>query len=274
MSKLQRILEDYEVELLQSKNPLISSLLTELIPLIKETVKKYETSARIAGMNFTDFDRQIVSLTLQYDMVKNLEKYTLNTDKLSEFTVSRQNNSFVISATIERDGTPYSFQTEIINAGGYNIQRFHYRYITKTRLPITGQDTEAKRIKAELNKLSKGEKIQHEINQLTKRIEKNQQLVIANSKLTDDEILNIIKVRTYDMPYKTYTWEELSDTAKKNYDNSPERFAAKQEVHKQDSINFWKKRNITWKEQDSQVAQKEIEKLQKKLDSLLQINNN
>ena len=62
-------------------------------------------------------------------------------------------------------------------------------------------------------------------------------------------------------------WNELSDDQK-------ERFGSEVEMQKdnkeqtQSAINWWKKRNIEWKQQDIASSKKEMEKAQKKLDAL------
>jgi hypothetical protein len=172
---------------------------------------------------------------------------------------------------VERDGNNYPFNTEVIYAGGYNIQKLHFRYLTKTTLPQTGQSTETQKLKAELVKMGKGEKLQKDIERLKKRIELNQKEIDANSKFNDKQILD--KVNAGDnvagKPFVWPSWEEIVKRgADKNYNNDEKYYNQRKKESEDGSIEFWKKKNITWKQQDIASSKKEIEKTQKKLDNL------
>lgn len=254
-----------------SKNPLINRLLVELKPLIadiiEDTKQRYKKDDRV----FSEYDAHYTEIVLKYDMVKALEKYTLPTDKMSDVVVKNSSKgAFQIRCIVERDGNKYPFNTEVIYAGGYNIQKLHFRYLTKTTLPFTGQSVETQKLKAELAKMSKGEKLQKDIERLKKRIELNQKEIDVNSKFNDKQILD--KVNAGDnivgKPYVWPSWKELSDTAKQNYNNDETYFNQRKKESEEGSVEFWKKKNIIWKQQDIETSKKEIEKLQKKLDNL------
>jgi len=69
-------------------------------------------------------------------MIHSMGNYIKSTDKLvgePKFTMGK--TGFELDLTIQRAGKNYDFHTEAITAGGYNIQRLHYRYIPKTKLP-------------------------------------------------------------------------------------------------------------------------------------------
>ena len=273
MIRLRDLLKEGE-----TKNPLINRLLVELKPLIidiiEATKKKYEKEDR----EFTKYDAYYTEIVLKYDMVKALEKYTQPTDKMSGVIVKNSNKgSLQISCIIERDGTKYPFNTEVIYAGGYNIQKLHFRYLTKTTLPYTGQSAETQKLKAELSKLSKGEKLQKDIEILKQRIENNQKVIDTNSKLSDKEIIKIVSADGYGRTstggwfasqLQLLKWDELSDDQKERFGNK----SAMEKDNKEQTesaITWWKKRNIEWKKQDIASSKKEMEKLQKKLDSLV-----
>jgi hypothetical protein len=257
----------------ETKNPLINRLLVELKPLIadiiEDTKKKYEKDDK----EFSEYDAYYTEILLKYDMVKALEKYTDPTDKMSNVSVSNTSKgAFKISCIIERDGNRYPFNTEVIYAGGYNIQILHFRYLTKTTLPQTGQSVETQKLKMELVKLSKGEKLQNDIEKLKKRIELNQKEIDANSKFNDKQILDKVNSgdNTLGKPYTWPSWEELvKKGVAKNYNNDETYFNQQKKKAEEDDIEFWKTKNIKWKQRDIETSKKEIQKAQKKLDNLM-----
>jgi hypothetical protein len=260
-----------------TKNPLINRLLVELKPLIadiiEDTKQRYKQDDRV----FSEYDSHYTEVVLKYDLVKALEKYTLPTDKMSNVDVRNSSKgAFQIKCIVERDGNKYPFNTEVIYAGGYNIQKLHFRYLTKTTLPYTGQSVETQKLKAELAKMSKGEKLQKDIEILKQRIENNQKVIDTNSKMSDKEIIKIVSEPDYGRtstggwfasPLQLLKWNELSDEQK-------EKFGSKSAMEKDNkeqaehAIAWWKKRNIEWKEQDIKSAKIEMQKTQKKLDNL------
>jgi hypothetical protein len=261
----------------ETKNPLIKRLLVELKPLIadiiEDTKQRYKKEDRV----YSEFDAYYTEITLKFDMVKALEKYTQPTDKMSEVKVKNSSKgSFQISCIIERDEVKYPFNTEVIYAGGYNIQKLHFRYLTKTSLPYTGQTAETQKLKAELAKLSKGERLKKDIEILQKNIDYNQNLIDTNSKISDKEIIKIVSADGYGTTptggwfasqLKPLNWYELSDEQKERFGSE----AAMEKDNKEQteySIAWWKKRNIQWPMDTMKTAKLEKVKVEKKLDAL------
>lgn len=82
------------------------------------------------------FDKYIIEFkqSIVYDMIRSLSKNCEATDKLvGDITLSSR-GTVEIQCQIERDGVVNNYKTSLITAGGYNIQCYHYRYITKTTL--------------------------------------------------------------------------------------------------------------------------------------------
>ena len=273
MIKLKDLLNEVE-----NKNPLINRLLVELKPLIADIIEDTRQRYKKDDKAFSEYDAYYTEITLKYDMVKALEKYTLPTDKMSNVEVKNSSKgSFQISCMVERDGVKYPFNTEVIYAGGYNIQKLHFRYLTKTTLPYTGQSAETQKLKSELAKLSKGEKLQKEIEQNQKVIQYQQNLIDKHSKLSDKEIIKIVSEPGYGRTpngswfaaqLKPLKWDELTSTQKDHFGNK----AAMEKDNKEQaehSIAWWKKRNIQWPEDTIKSAKQYIVKAQKKLDNLV-----
>ena len=196
-------------------------------------------------------------------MVKAIEIYTLPTDSLVTVssTISNKGN-LEISAQIQRGGEVYNFNTEVIYAGGYNIQQLHFRYITKTNLPKTGSSVVTKEYADKIKKLSKLEKLNNEIQSLQNRIKTNQDLIAVNSKMRDSEILEILKKEDVNIDV---TWKDIvSRGADKNYNDQTD-FQERQNEYIKSRIEFWKKKNIGWKVEDVEGAKKQIQKLEQKI---------
>ena len=267
-----RYFKTYNQFINESKeNHIMNVILNSLEQTINEMTAEIETWFR---KNFpknviTDYDLESWRISLIRDMVKAVEKYTLPSDVLVDIQSNKGNKGNIeIVAKIQRDGEVYDFRTEAIYAGGRNIQVLHYRYITKTRLPKTGNSTLTKEYDAKYKKLSKLEKLNTEINRYQTRIAKAEEDVAINSKMNDDEIIQALKDGGdwYDWP----TWDEIvKRDAAKNYNNDEGYYNQEMEDGIARKINNWKNKNITWKEKSIVELSKEIVKLQKKIDALL-----
>ena len=247
-------------------NVILDALEPTILEMVNETEAWYEAKFK---QDFTDFDRQMTRLNLIFDMVKAVETYTKPTDSLLSINViTSVKGNIEINAQIQRDADTYSFSTEAIYAGGHNIQRLHYRYITRTNIPKTGASTISKEYSDKIKRMSKAEKLNAEIKQYEARVAKAQEDLAINSKLTDDEIVQTLKDSKdwYEWP----TWAEIvKRDAAKNYNNDEAYYNQEMEGGIADSIKSWKRTNITWKEQSVVAWTKEITKLQNKLEDFI-----
>ena len=264
-------LKSYEQFLNESKqdnivNVILDALEPTILEMVNETEAWYEAKFK---RDFTDFDRQMTRLNLIFDMVKAVENYTQPTDSLLSINViTSVKGNIEITAQIQRGVDTYSFSTEAIYAGGHNIQRLHYRYITRTNIPKTGASTISKEYSDKIKRMSKAEKLNAEIKQYEARVAKAQEDLAINSKLTDDEIVQTLKDSKdwYEWP----TWAEIvKRDAAKNYNNDEAYYNQEMEGGIADSIKSWKRTNITWKEQSVVAWTKEITKLQNKLEDFI-----
>jgi hypothetical protein len=159
--------------------------------------------------------------------------------------------------------------TEAIVAGGYNIQRAHYRYLTKTNLPKTGQSAVAQSYAAEIKKLTKVEKLNYEISNFERDIEKIDSKLPANSSLTDAQIAQILKDEGH-YSHNNPSWEQIiKNGAAKNYNNSEEEYNAAVAGYQADGINFWKTQNVEWPTKRRKSLEKEIAKLRTKVEAAI-----
>jgi len=245
---------------------IVNVILNKLEPTISEMVSQTEAwFEEKFKQDFTDFDREMARLNLTFDMVKAVETYTNPSDTLLSIKVDTSiKNNIEITAQIERDGVTYNFSTEAIYAGGYNIQRLHYRYITRTNIPKTGSSTVSKEYSEKIKRMNRIERLNKDIKQYETRVAKAQAELAVDSKLTDDEIIQTLKDKKdwYEWP----TWKEIVKRgAAKNYNNDEAYYNQEMQDGLASSIESWKRIHITWTKQSIDAWTKEIAKLQDKL---------
>ena len=257
-----------EGRLLEEGN-IINVILDELEPTILDMVAEMEARyEEQTKRKFTDFDREMSRLGITSDMVKAIERYTSPTDTLLSMEVSTSvKGNLEIIAEIKRDGVTYHFSTEAIYAGGHNIQRLHYRYITRTNIPRTGASTITKVYSEKVKRMTKMERLNKDLQQYKDRVAKSEEEVIINSKLTDDEITQVGLEKDKWMEWPT--WEEIiRRDAAKNYNNDEAEYNQKMKDSIAYNIDRWKHQNITWKKHNISQLNKEIGRLEKKLSAL------
>ena len=139
-------------------------------------------------LNITPWMEKMIRLSLVIDLMKALQNYILPTDKLVGLNWYGGPKGIEISAGIEREGVRYHFLTEAITAGGYNIQRFHYRYIVKSKMPRVMSDL-ATEYQNEYKKLSKIEKLEKEIENLQNQINEYQNRIDYLAPMNHEELV-------------------------------------------------------------------------------------
>ena len=147
------ILEVKERESIHNKiNNMKKRLETPNIPkfdlrFLPERIKQLETSI--------ERDIYFWKLGLKFKLFNSLANYIQETDVITEIKLTKSVKGLEINCNVTRDGVTYEFNTRAIEAGGYDIQCFHYRYITKTSLPKTEDKTISKifKLNEELSKI-------------------------------------------------------------------------------------------------------------------------
>ncbi len=263
-----KLFEEYILE--SNSENIVNKILTALTDDIQYLIGKHEEAfQKHYERPMTAYDKELTRLNIIWDMVKSIEAYTLPTDEL--ITVSSSISSkgnLEIFAQIQRGDQVYPFNTEVIYAGGHNIQRLHYRYITKTSLPKTGSSSINNEYRDRIKKLSRLEKINNEILQYQARIKRGEETLQINRQKTDSEIWDEIKSKKdyYEWP----TWQEIVKRgADKNYEYSEDFYNQEKAKSYTRSLEFWKSMNINSIETQTLSYQKEVIKLRKKLDQLI-----
>lgn len=247
-------------------NVILDSLEPTIVEMLAATEKWFVETFK---QEFTKYDREMARINLTYDMVKSIETYTQPTDVLISMNVRRSvKGNIQIDAQIQRGETTYNFSTEAIYAGGHNIQRLHYRYIVKTNLPKTGASEITKEYSEKIKKMSKLEKLNKEIESYQVRIERTKEKIEVNSKLNDDEILDVLNSRE---DYSKWpTWEEIVRRgADVNYNNDENVYNQEREKSIQSRIKLWKDMNVNSQKRYLVDYQKSVNKLIAKRDSMV-----
>ena len=266
-------LKSYKQFLNESKQDnIVNVILDALEPTIVEMVNETEAWFSVKfKQEFTDFDREMTRLNLIFDMVKAIESYTKPTDQLLSMNVRKSvKGNIQIDAQIQRDRETYSFSTEAIYAGGHNIQRLHYRYITKTSIPKTGASVISKEYSNKIKKMTKAEKLNFDIENLERDITRVKEKLAKHVPMTDAQI----EQELIDAQYWAYkanpTWDELvKRDAAKNYNNSEEEYNASVAKNKADAIEFWKTQNIQWPTNRLKALEKALAKERAKLAAIM-----
>jgi len=211
--------------------------------MISSTVKslqdQYDKEGNLKIVSASE--AEYIRLGIISDMSIALSKYIKPTDKLIEAKSSNFiNNLMTVNITINRDGENIPLRTDVIFAGGYNIQKLHYRYITKTKLPLLSNDDVKKAYKEKIAKLTKAEKILSEIDYFQKLIDKESFKIEESKTITESEILN--RNKYYSDSLTKVTWSDIVNRgADANFDYKEENFLKSQEEFKQNIIDrYWK----------------------------------
>lgn len=260
-----KLFKDFILE--SNSENIIDKILTALTDDIQHLIGKHEEAfQKQFERPMSAYDKELTRLNIIWDMVKAIEIYTLPTDILVTVSSSTSHKgNLEIFAQIQRGDQVYPFSTEVIYAGGYNIQRLHYRYITKSGLPKTGSKAVSTVYANKIKKLSKLEKLNLEIERYEERIKKNEETLQTNRSKTDAQIWDEIKSKK---DYKEWpTWQEIVKRgADKNYEYSEDLFNQKRIEDDKRKLAFWQSMNISGIERQTVAYQKELVKLKKKLE--------
>lgn len=233
-----------ETILLQLKKPI-----DDITARIIESEKKEYLKKMGRELIITPHFEKMIRLSLVIDLMKALQNYVLPTDELEEMGWYEGPKGIEIHARINRNGEKHYFLTEAITAGGYNIQRLHYRYLTKTKMPRVFGNLAAEYVE-EQKKMNKIERLENELKGLTSRLEEKQNEFNTYSAMNCEELIEAMKEdKMFGWRYEA--WEKRGDV----------------EVL-EEGIQSMKNWHIDYPKRDIKNLTKQIAKLEVKINNL------
>lgn len=160
----------------------------ELVSNIKKQILSTENG------RWGKYDQEYFERSVNFDMIKSLEKFITEDLKLHGVSagVSKKGNLVIYSEWM--NGREEHFlNTEVIYAGGHNIQRLHYRYLVKSSLPRIYGSEESKNYKKQITKSEKIRESQNYITGLENRNTVSENKLEINKILTDGQIETLLK---------------------------------------------------------------------------------
>jgi hypothetical protein len=246
--------------LLQLEKP-INDLTLQII----ESEKTHYLKKTGKELNITPHFEKMIRLSLVIDLMKALQNYILPTDELVGLNWYGGPKGIEISAGIEREGVRYHFLTEAITAGGYNIQRFHYRYIVKSKMPRVNGGL-ATEYQNQYKKLSKIEKLEKEIENLQNQINEYQNRIdLLNPMSKEELIVELANHSMYGWRVKDTKWEDVD---KEYYKGTKEDWEAEQRKLVEDGVTEMLRWDVERPKRYIKDFEKKIVKLQTKIETL------
>jgi hypothetical protein len=173
---------------------LMSTKINEMTELIMEQECKAYLERNNRVYVHSEYDIKCIRMSLIIDLLKSIEKYTLPSDLVKSLRSDITPKGFTITATIDRDGIDYRFSTDVIIAGGYNIQCLHYRYITNTNMPrIIASFELTNKYKDELKSINAKQRVINEITYKQQAIARYQKDSIMSAEVNELNIKRLNK---------------------------------------------------------------------------------
>lgn len=246
-------------------------VLTALEPTILQICERMkqniiEAYAKKNGIDYkwTEFDQQMTRISVIVDMLKSFQKYTKPSDQLVTLIPREGSKGIEITAQIERDGQLYDYYTHAVYAGGYNIQREHLRYLTKTKLPKVNSDLASEYIK-KMKGLKKAERLQIDIRDTERTAKYYEDRIAEKGNLTDEQWAERFKAKDH-WAWNRLAWKDVDK--KDNFNNDEDVYNAEglrlqQEMIKRERVAIERDRDTL------KSVNKALVKQRAKLDTLL-----
>jgi hypothetical protein len=245
--QLEKPMNDITIRIIESEKAIY----------LKKTGKELTITPRIEEM---------IRLSLVIDLMKALQNYILPTDELEQMNWYEGVKGIEIHARINRTGETHNFMTEAITAGGYNIQRFHYRYITKTKMPRVMGDLAREYVEKQ-KQLNKVERLEKEIENYQTRITNYQIRINHLAPMNKEEL--IVELGNHPMLgwriKNDYKWEDIDQTYHKQ---TKEEWEMEQQKLIEDGVVQMLNWDVNGPKRYIKDFEKKIVKLQTKIDLL------
>lgn len=250
----------FKDQVLTALDPTIS----QICERIKQNIIKAYKKEKNIDYEWTLFDERTTRIGVIIDLLKSFQKYTKPSDALVTIKPNEGMKGIEINAKIERDGQEYDYYTYAVYAGGYNIQREHLRYLTKTKLPKVNSDLASEYI-AKQKALKKADRLKQQVEGAKERIKYFEDRIAEMGSLTDEQWAEKLKAEGH------WAWDrpEWKDVDKKhNFDNDENVYKAEGLRLQQEQIK--RQKVSVERDRDALKSQrKSLVKLQAKLDAEL-----
>ena len=255
-------MKNIKEQILENLEGPINNLTAQII----ESEKAHYLKKMGKELIITPHMEEMIRLSLVIDLMKALQNYILPTDELEQMNWYEGAKGIEISALIGRGGETHNFMTEAITAGGYNIQRFHYRYITKTKMPRVMSDL-AKEYVEKQKRLTTLERLEKDIETHQNLINTAQARIDHLAPMNKEEL--IVELGNHPVlswrVKNDYKWEDIDQTYHKQ---TKEEWEMEQQQLIERGVVEMLNWDVKWPKQRIKDSQKKIVKLQAKLESL------
>jgi len=176
---------------IKTNYPVIDSVITLCKPKFQEIVRRINDDLLSKKENvLTEKQVETIFVSCTYNLVKSMYNYIEKTDTLFFADTAYVRTGFVLTAMVVRDGQSFDLNTNVIVAGGYNVQCAHYRYITKTQLPRIRNSTALTPIQKIMKNISEAKRIEKKIQENLNQIDKILNVYIPKSQAEYQKYIN------------------------------------------------------------------------------------
>lgn len=259
------------IDLLEKLNPTLDTMVDNIFKVENYKREKDGSKTKI----YSEYDRKLEKLSIMHDIVKSFSTYTKLTDVLVEFSVKgSRKGTLQIEAKISRDGdSKYFLETRLIYAGGYNVQRLHYRVITSSNLPKDGDKTMMNGLALQIKKMTTTERLEKEIKSIESAIKRYTTELLEVEGLTDEKILesrydSSRSLKSYETLQPDYEYWENGFVVFTYANNTEDEYNKLIEKENITYVKNFKRINISIRKADIKKMQKSIEKIKTKISEL------
>lgn len=254
-----------------SHKSVVGQILDKIEPFLQQKIERAEKQFEEDFKRpMSDWDKESARLMATYEVVRAIERYTKPGDKVTDYITVRNapSGGIEIHTFIERGGKNYEFVTDVIYAGGYNIQSLHFRYLVKTQLPQTGNKTFLQQLDEKRKRMSKIERLNEDLKYAQSILKREQDELQRLSSMSDEDVLQA----SWFEKFRHITWEDMkSRGADKNYEGGQEAFEAHQKKSAEDVLNHHKHSVGVRLPSNIKMQKKTISKIENKIKDLLEV---
>lgn len=249
----------------------VGRILDKIEPFIQQKLERAEKQFEEDFKRpMSKWDKESARLMATYEVVRALERYTKPGDKVTDYITVRNapSGGIEIHTFIERDGKNYEFTTDVIYAGGHNIQSLHFRYLVKTQLPQTGNKTFLQQLDEKRKRMNKVERLNEDLKHSQSVLKRYEDELQKLSSMNDEDVLRT----SWFEKFRHTTWEDMkSRGADKNFEGGQEAFEAHQKKSADDILNHHKHSVEVRLPFYIKMQKKEIAKIENKIEDLLEV---